>query len=58
MIDFTHKLLNQIARDVNNSSIIISPDHNVEIDLSQKWKEIDFMEGLEDALQIKLPVDF
>lgn len=30
----------------------------VEIDLSKKWKEVDFMTGLEEAIGIKLPIDF
>ncbi len=41
MMDFTHKLLNNIAMSVNGSTIVRGKDHkgdSVEIDLSQKWK--------------------
>lgn len=28
------------------------------IDLAQEWRQVDFMGGLEEALKMKLPIDF
>lgn len=50
MMDFTHKLINRIAVEVNGSSIIKGKNDKgqvVDIDLAQEWKQVDFMGGLE-----------
>lgn len=57
MIKFTYEMINFIARQVNGTSIIETTEGN-KIDLSLPWKEVDFMEGLEERLKQKLPTNF
>jgi lysyl-tRNA synthetase class II len=38
-------MVNYIAKRVNGTSTFLNPEGQ-EIDLGEKWKEVDFMEGL------------